>query len=636
MARIRQLSATLINQIAAGEVVERPASVVKELLENAIDAGSTRIDVEVAHGGSDLIQIVDNGCGIQAEDLPLAFASHATSKLQDLDALFRIDTLGFRGEALASIASIAQVSLQSRPADQASGAAVTCKGGQLSAVLPWNGTPGTRIEVRHLFYNTPARRKFLKGVGTEMGHVSEVFTRVALAQLGVHLTLRHNGKLVYDVPASVGLLDRIGLFFGVELRNALYLVEAQAASVALGGYVGDPSCDRGNSQTQYLFLNGRWVRDRGLFQAVQDAYRGLLMTGRYPVAFLFVEMPPDQVDVNVHPTKAEVRFRNKDSLYQLTQQAVSDRLQAADLTARMQLKTRKDYGPISEAEVRQQPLAEKSIAAPADTKQELSPVRPKEMPSAARSTASSLELSTLLRLGTASIERISPPPKLPTELFTPAARPARLSPGAIEPEPTTQPSAAADSGMTRALQVLDCYLVVEIPPGEVLFIDQHALHERILFEQLQERMRSGRLETQRLLLPETIELPANQAALVLEQRDALAELGLEVEGFGGGTLRLNSYPALLDRRSPTEVLRAVVDYVLSKERVPSREQLLNDLLSLMACHAAVRGGDRLTPEAIQELLAQRELAQNSHHCPHGRPTSLRFTRRDLERQFKRV
>jgi DNA mismatch repair protein MutL len=188
----------------------------------------------------------------------------------------------------------------------------------------------------------------------------------------------------------------------------------------------------------------------------------------------------------------------------------------------------------------------------------------------------------------------------------------------------------------RALQVLDCYLVVEVPPGEVLFIDQHALHERILFEQLQERMRSGRLETQRLLLPETIELPANQAALVLEQRDALAELGLEVEGFGGGTLRLNSYPALLDRRSPKEVLRAVVDYVLSKERVPSREQLLNDLLSLMACHAAVRAGDRLTPEAIQELLAQRELAQNSHHCPHGRPTSLRFTRRDLERQFKRV
>jgi DNA mismatch repair protein MutL len=231
MARIQRLPATLVNQIAAGEVVERPASVVKELLENAIDAGSTRIDVEVRQGGSDLIQVVDNGCGIHPDDLPLAFASHATSKLRSAEDLFRIDTLGFRGEALASVGSIAQVTLQSRPADQPSGAAITCHGGQLSAVVPWNGSPGTRVEVRHLFFNTPARRKFLKGVATEMGHVSEVFTRLALAQLGVHLTLRHNGKLLYEIPASLGLLDRIGLFFGADLRNALYLVEAQEGSL---------------------------------------------------------------------------------------------------------------------------------------------------------------------------------------------------------------------------------------------------------------------------------------------------------------------------------------------------------------------------------------------------------------------
>ncbi|HEX6511066.1 MAG TPA: DNA mismatch repair endonuclease MutL, partial [Chloroflexota bacterium] len=224
MPRIHRLPTTLVNQIAAGEVVERPASVVKELLENAIDAGSSRIDVEVRQGGSDLIQIVDNGYGIHADDLPLAFASHATSKLRDVDDLFRIDTLGFRGEALACLGSIAQVTLQSRPADQPSGAAITCHGGQLSAVTPWNGAPGTRIEVRHLFYNTPARRKFLKSVATEMGHISEAFTRLALVQLNVHLTLRHNGKLLYEVPASMGLLDRIGLFFGLEVQNALYLV----------------------------------------------------------------------------------------------------------------------------------------------------------------------------------------------------------------------------------------------------------------------------------------------------------------------------------------------------------------------------------------------------------------------------
>ena len=635
MARIQPLPPTLVNQIAAGEVVERPASVVKELLENAVDAGSTRIDVEVRHGGSDLIQVVDNGCGIQPDDLPLAFASHATSKLRSVEDLFHIDTLGFRGEALASLGSIAQVSLQSRPTDQPSGAAITCHGGQLSAVVPWNGTPGTRIEVRHLFFNTPARRKFLKGVTTEMGHVSEVFTRLALAQLGVHFTLRHNGKLLYDVPASLGLLDRIGLFFGSELRNALYLVEAQEGSVALGGYIGDPSCDRGNSQTQYLFLNGRWVRDRGLFQAVQDAYRGLLMTGRYPVAFLFLEVPPQQVDVNVHPTKAEVRFRDKDSLYQLIQQAVSQRLQAADLTARMQLKTGKEYLPASEAAIRS-PLPANNSLEPQAREEVLPPPRPREMPSTARSIAPPPASAAPARPSTPSAGERSPPSPVASDLFAQAGSPTRPTPSTIERERGTEPHAAADPSVLRALQVLDCYLVVEVPPDEVLFIDQHALHERILFEQLQERVRSGRLERQRLLIPETVELPARQAALVLEQREALAELGLEVEDFGGGTLRLNSYPALLGRQSPKAVLQAVVDYVLCKERVPCREQLLHDLLSLMACHAAVRAGDRLTPEAIAALLAQREVAQNSHHCPHGRPTSIRFSRHDLERHFKRV
>jgi DNA mismatch repair protein MutL len=347
-------------------------------------------------------------------------------------------------------------------------------------------------------------------------------------------------------------------------------------------------------------------------------------------------LPPEEVDVNVHPTKAEVRFRNKDSLYQLIQEAVSQRLQAADLTARMQLKPRKEHVPISEADWRSPLPTDKSIPASTAEGKDLPPARPREMPSAARSTAPLPEPPTFVRPMTATIQRISPPVSVPAELFTRAQPPAQAIPRPSEPEHRVASHAGVDNGVTRALQVLDCYLVVEVPPDEVLFIDQHALHERILFEQLQERMRSGRLETQRLLIPETIELPASQSALVLEQREALAELGLEVEGFGGGTLMLSSYPALLDKRSPKEMLRAVVDYVLSKERVPSREQLLNDLLSLMACHAAVRAGDRLTPEAIQELLSQRELAQNSHHCPHGRPTSLRFTRHDLERHFKRA
>src|SRR3954470_19918304 len=240
VGRIQQLPPLVINQIAAGEVIERPASVIKELLENAVDAGSTRIDVDVEQGGVELIRIVDDGCGIVADGLSLAFASHATSKLHSADDLFRIGTLGFRGEGLASVGGVAQVTLQSRPPDLPCGAEVRCHGGQLSPVRVWNGAPGTRVEVRHLFYNTPARRKFLRGVGAEMAQVSEAFTRLALSQVSLHLTLRHNDKPVHDVPASAGLLDRIGLFFGADLRKSLYMVEAERAGLTLAGYVADP------------------------------------------------------------------------------------------------------------------------------------------------------------------------------------------------------------------------------------------------------------------------------------------------------------------------------------------------------------------------------------------------------------
>jgi DNA mismatch repair protein MutL len=328
MPRIQQLPPTLVSQIAAGEVVERPASVLKELLENAVDAGSTRIDLEVERGGADLIRVTDNGGGIAAEDLPLALARHATSKLSSPDDLFRIATLGFRGEALASIGSVAQVTLQSRPPGQDCGAEVSCQGGQLSPVKAWNGAAGTRVEVRHLFYNTPVRRKFLRGVGTEMGHISEMFTRLALSPVTPQVTLRHNGKLLQEVPLAADLLDRVALLFGAEVRDRLYPVEAERGPVAIHGYVADPACERGTSQLQYLFVNGRWVRDRGLSQALQEAYRGLLMTGRYAVAFLFVELPPDQVDVNVHPAKAEVRFREPAAVQQLLIEAVSQRLRA--------------------------------------------------------------------------------------------------------------------------------------------------------------------------------------------------------------------------------------------------------------------------------------------------------------------
>ncbi|HXG08948.1 MAG TPA: DNA mismatch repair endonuclease MutL [Gemmataceae bacterium] len=596
MPRIHQLPPSVVTKIAAGEVIERPGSVVKELLENSVDAGSSRIDVAVEQGGIELIRVVDNGCGIEPDDLPLAFASHATSKLTNADDLFCIRTLGFRGEALASIGGVAQVRLQSRTPGRSCGAEITCHGGQLSPVRTWNGAVGTRVEVRHLFYNTPVRRKFLRTAATEMGHIAEAITRLALAQPTLHLTLRHNDRLVYEVPASASLLDRIGLFFGGEVRDRLYRIDAQQGPITLHGYIADPSCERGNAKMQYLFVNGRWVRDRSLGHALQEAYRGLLMTGRYAVAFLFLELPPDQVDVNVHPTKAEVRFRDGQGLYHLVLATIRERLRAANLTVRLQ-------PPTSSASPAQPP--------PTTAEPWLPPVP--SLPAASPSPA-----------GNDSVPVEPPSAPAPGQPAFPApAATAPLEDGDLPP-----------AGSFKAIQLYDTYLVVETAEG-MLVIDQHALHERILFEQLKRRIREGSLEVQHLLIPEPVDLTAEQAARTLEHREALAELGLGVEDFGGGTVLLTSYPALLSRHAPRAILRAVVDHLVSQERVPSREQLFNDLLSLMACHGAVRAGDRLTPEEIAALVAQRSLADDTHHCPHGRPTALLFSRQELERQFRR-
>ncbi|HKI33069.1 MAG TPA: DNA mismatch repair endonuclease MutL [Gemmataceae bacterium] len=599
MPRIQQLPPSVVTKIAAGEVIERPASVVKELLENSVDAGANRIEIDVEAGGVESIRVVDNGCGIPADELPLAFASHATSKLTSADDLFRIATLGFRGEALASVGGVAQVMLQSRVPGTPHGAEVSCHGGDLSPARAWNGAAGTRLEVRHLFYNTPVRRKFLRTTGTEMGHVCETFTRLALSHPTIHWVLRHNGKLVYEVPATAGLAERVGLFFGAEVRDQLYEIEVRHGPVHLRGFIADPACERGNAKMQYLFVNGRWVRDRSLAHALQEGFRGLLMTGRYAVAFLFLDLPPDQVDVNVHPTKAEVRFRDGNALYHLVFGAVRERLRAENLTPRLQVTPGVAAPP---------PPTERAIWA---MPPEAAPTRPPEPPPPAPANGNGAAATPAESLP--AVPTLPPPPNIGN-----GPRPELPPPGSF-----------------KAIQLYDCYLVLETPEG-MLVIDQHALHERILFEQLKRRLRDGPLETQRLLIPEPVELTADQAARTLDHRAALGELGLGVEDFGGGTVLLTSYPAILNRRPPREVLKAVVDHLMAKDRAPTREVLLNDLLSLMACHSAVRAGDRLGPEEIAALLEQRQLADDTHHCPHGRPTALLFSRHDLERQFRRV
>ena len=590
MPRIKQLSHAVITKIAAGEVIERPASVIKELLENSVDAGSTRIEIDLEQGGTELMRVVDNGCGIDPDDLALAFSSHATSKLRDADDLFRISSMGFRGEALASIGGVARVVLQSHAEGLPVGAEIACNGGELSELRPWNGSQGTRIEVRHLFFNTPVRKKFLKTHSTELNHICETVNRLALANPTLHLVLRHNGRLVQEVPASAGLIERIGLFFGDEVREKLYDVRAEQGPVTLTGFIGDPSLERGNAKLQYLFVNGRWLRDRSLGHALQEAYRGLLMTGRYAVGFLFVTLPPDQVDVNVHPTKSEVRFRDAQAMYHLVRAGVKHRLNIENLVPRLQVPP------------------EFNRDSPDDGR------RPLNDPTMFDSPRRDLADRT----------------PAPWEMVPrPDLREAQAAP------PVHDPRVPSPESPRRAIQIHDSYLVVETPNG-MLVIDQHALHERILFEQLRRRIQAGQLEIQRLLIPEPIDFSADQAACVLEAKSELHQLGLDVEDFGGGTILLGSYPALLSRAAPVDILKGVVDCLVTRERAPSKEQILHDLLATMACKAAIKAGDKLTVEEITYLMELRDLAEDSHHCPHGRPTSLTFSKHELEKQFRRI
>ena len=621
-SRIQPLSAALVNKIAAGEVIERPANVVKELLENAVDALAGRIEVDVEAGGSELIRVTDDGEGIHPDDLVLAVSSHATSKLQAADDLFRVHTLGFRGEALASIAEVSRFRIRSRQPDSLQGYELNVDAGTRSEPQPCGSPVGTSIEVRQLFLNTPVRRKFLKTQSTEFGHISEQFTRVALANPQLHAVLRHNDRTVYELPASQGLRERLELFYGSKLADQLIEIEAEQNGCRIWGFVAPPDQSKASRKGQYLFLNGRWIQDRSLQHALGEAYRGLLMVGRYPQAFLFLEVPPDDVDVNVHPTKSEVRFRDGQQLYRLVLSTLRNRFLALDFdspltTSAADREAPKPVDPARQAEVQQELVAWAT--------DELANWQPRE----ASSDASHDERSAF-----AAEEAFAPPADSTEEPHEfQDADPASPVVHVQTPESSVRP--ASGTAELRAMQVHDCYLVVETSEG-VTLIDQHALHERILYERLRSRVLGGSMEVQRLLVPITVELSAREASLLSEHADVLQELGLQIEQFGGTTVALAGVPALLHRASPEELVHAVVALLDEQGTNTSRRDVVDSLLHMMSCKAAIKAGQRLQPEEISALLEQRDLVEDSHHCPHGRPTALTLSREALDRQFGRL
>lgn len=726
MPQIRQLPTSVINKIAAGEVIERPSSVVKELVENSVDAGATRIDVLIEKGGTDLIRIADNGCGIEASQLELAVSPHATSKIFSADDLFSVSSMGFRGEALASIAEVSQFLIRSRVADSRSGYQLVVNGGERQPIDPCGCPIGTIMEVRNLFFNTPVRRKFLKTAQTELGHIVEAFTRIALAYPDVHFTLSHNGKLLHELPPTAAWAQRIGHFFGDEIQLNLIPVDSQHEEIQLSGFAVAPTVSRSHNRMQYLFLNGRFIRDRALQHALTEAYRGLLMTGRFPIVFLRLTMPADQVDVNVHPAKLEVRFQESGRLYSQLLGTLRSKFLSADLAEKVRSASEGWNMAAADSSVVPMPHAfagttelacdptvvqTQAVAVvrwarePGEVQQQSLPVTMARVGGGNWTAGGAVSNDERATPTTESVEWESgdsamalagatgrsdsvefsnfgslPAPSAPTarrgyvdggalgglpefrkfpELDTKWPRPA------VQPthQSTHQPSGshgrddvAFDSAeavpreslraniptshirptaRTQVLQIQQRYLVCETADGLVV-IDQHALHERILYEQIKTKILSGTLESQRLLVPQPVDLTPAEAAAILEVQDDLLKIGLGVEGFGGGTVLITSYPSLLKSHNLAELLRIVVDQLAQGKQRPDPQDWLDHMLATMACKAAVKAGDRLSQEEMLALIEHRDLCRDAHHCPHGRPSWLVFSQEELDKKFKRI
>ena len=598
---IRILDRRLVDQIAAGEVVERPASVVKELVENALDAGATRIEVSVEGGGADRITVADDGSGIAADELPLAVASHATSKICRVEDLAAIGTMGFRGEALASIASVARVSITSRVRGSDAAARIEVEGGEARDVAPAAGAPGTVVEVRQLFFNVPARRKFLRSAATELGRIEEAIEALALCRPGVAFRLESEGRVRVDLAATTDPARRVRDVLGASSADGMLEVQADVdlggSPVAVWGMVGLPSLARGASRAMRFSLNGRAVLDRTLLHAAKEAYRGLMEPGRTPLGFLAIEMDPALVDVNVHPAKTEVRFRQQQSVHGLVLRTVREALRAADLVPAFE-------------------LARPAVGGGAPGGGGFGGNAPAVH--AARGT----DFTEFASFAAAQAAHPAPPVVL---VETRAPAPAELD-----------APLHANRTARRVMQVHGSYLVVEDRDG-ILVVDQHALHERAMFESLSARIASAPLESQPMLVPVPVEVDARAAEAAEEARPLLARLGIDLVPAGPRSVLVHAYPTFLSARGvePADFVPGLLSRI-AEDGPGDMESALSDVLDMMACKAAVKAGDRLSPAEIDGLLDLRERIERSSSCPHGRPTSLRISMRDLERSFGRA
>jgi DNA mismatch repair protein MutL len=604
MPQIRVLPESLINQIAAGEVIERPAAAVKELVENSLDAGATRVDIRTRDGGISLISVTDNGGGMGGDDLKLAVQRHATSKLPEED-LSAIRHFGFRGEALASIGAVSRLSLSSRPRGASEAWELNVEGGAIQPLKPSSLSEGTRLEVRDLFYATPARLKFLKAAPTEYTYVLEAIERIAMAWPGVSFSLIEEGRRPFRVEGTAGLLDdqrlsRLGAILGADFGENAIAVNTERDGTKLTGWIGLPTLNRANARDQHLFVNNRPVRDKMLLGVVRAAYGDLIPHGRHAALALFLEIPLEEVDVNVHPAKLEVRFRDPSLIRGLIISTIRHALhQQAGLTANT--------------------LSQNALDAFR---------APQAMPMAfaggggARPDGGNYAPSYTYIPGQDSLSG-----------FSDIAQPYARSGVSQDNTPVEAPSEDYPLGAALA-QIHETYIVSQTADG-LIMVDQHAAHERLTYEQMKEDLRSGGIKRQGLLIPEVVELSDAQIHHLLRRANELAELGLVIEGFGGAAVVVREIPALLGKTDVKKLVRDLADEIAEWDAPVSLKEKLEEVCSTMACHNSVRAGRRLSRDEMNALLRAMEATPHSGQCNHGRPTYIELKRSDIEKLFHR-
>lgn len=640
MSKIQVLDQVTIDKIAAGEVVERPASVVKELVENAIDAKAAAVTVEVKEGGISFMRIADNGCGIDREDVPGAFLRHSTSKIRNAEDLEHISSLGFRGEALSSIAAVSQVELITKTPEDSFGTRYMISGGKEEGMEDIGAPDGTTFLVRQLFYNVPARRKFLKTAMTEAGHVSDLMTRMALSHPHISFQFINNGQSKLHTSGNGNLRDVIYHIYGREIAANLINVTYEKNGIRITGYIGAPLISRGNRNFETYFINGRYVKSSIIYKAIEDAYKDFTMQHKYPFTVLHIEVVGEDVDVNVHPTKMEVRFHNQQMVYNSIYEAVDQALHEKELIPEVTIDVPK---AVPKAQAKPEPVARsKEVIQPEVNKS--AKVQP-EKASGERDLDYFME-QMKKRVMSYHQQNSSAEVKGKSDIFKPQVQVDRVKEAAASyrakqsPEQMTLFDGKLLDKEKRANykiigQVFDTYWLVEFD-NSLYIIDQHAAHERVLYEKTLREMKTREFTSQMISPPVILNLTMQETQLLRTYMDQFTRIGFEFEEFGQDSYAVRSVPANLFSIAKKELLMEMIDSLSEEVHRRQSSELLDEKIASMSCKAAVKGNMRLSAQEVDALIGELLKLDNPYHCPHGRPTIISMSKRELEKKFKRI